>query len=268
VETFRPRRKWLALTALAIAASGCKAEPEEETTGGDPDPDDRASLVHSFGTYELAPLEESEPCIQWTLGNEQPLYVNAVTLVNQGGFHHSNWFTVPEDYNPGPDGIRDCSFHELEAAVEGTVLFAQSTQSRFDEQRLPEGVVVKIPPHHKLMAGGHLLNLADAPYPTELRMTLEIIHPRDVQTIVAPFRLSYRDLDMPALTESRFTGDCDFASFYEREAGRPLDLRLYYVTPHYHLLGWRPGDLSLEHAMDVLGQRLASGPSSPYQLPV
>jgi hypothetical protein len=34
------------------------------------------------------------------------------------------------------------------------------------------------------------------------------------------------------------------------------------------LLGWRPGDLSLEHAMDVLGQRLASGPSSPYQLPV
>jgi hypothetical protein len=194
-------------------------------------------MVHSFGVHELAPLQETQPCIQWTLNNEEALYVNAVTLVNQGGLHHSNWFTLPEDVYPGPDGIRDCTFHELEAAVEGTVLFAQSTQSRFDEQRLPENVVVKIPPHHKLMAGGHFLNLADAPFSTELRMTLEIIHPRDVETIVAPFRLSYRDLDMPALTESRFTGTCDFASFYEREAGRPLDLRLFYVTPHYHYLG-------------------------------
>src|SRR5690606_38524358 len=138
-----------------------------------------------------------------------------------------------EDVYPGPDGFFNCSergFHELESAVAGTVLFAQSTQSRFDEQVLPEGVVIKIPARHKLVAGGHLLNLADAPYATELRMALDIIHPRDVETIVAPFRLSYFDLDIPAASEAHFSASCDFASFYEGQTGGPFDMKLYYVT--------------------------------------
>jgi hypothetical protein len=236
----------LAIAAVAvIAVSGaCKQETgdgaEAAGTTGDMAPDDRAAIVHSFGVYELAPLEEAQPCIQWTLDNEQPIYVNTVTLVNQGGFHHSNWFTVPEDVYAGPDGFFNCAergFHELESAVAGTVLFAQSTQSRYDQQQLPEGVVIKIPPRHKLVAGGHLLNLADAPFETELRMTLDLIHPRDVDVIVAPFRLSYFDLDIPALGESHFSGSCDFDSFYQQETGGPLDMKLYYVTPHYHYLG-------------------------------
>ena len=228
----------------SVMLGGCKDDVAddaagEETTGAEA-PTDRAAVVHSFGTYELQPLEEIEPCIQWTLNNEQPIYVNTVTLVNSGGYHHSNWFVVPEDVYPGPDGFFECGsrgFHELESAVAGTVLFAQSTQSRFDQQELPEGVVIKIPARHKLIAGGHLLNLADAPYETELRMTLDIIHPRDVRTIVAPFRLTYFGLDIPPLQQSRFSGNCDIGSFYQQETGQPIDLKLYYVTPHYHYLG-------------------------------
>ena len=43
----------------------------------------------------LAPLEETSPCLQWTLNNDAPIYVQNVRLTNDGGSHHSNWFAVP-----------------------------------------------------------------------------------------------------------------------------------------------------------------------------
>jgi hypothetical protein len=213
---------------------------ESSSSTGEPVPTDTATIVHSFGIVELAPHEETEPCVQWTLDNDQSLWAQTVRLTNDGASHHSNWFIVPENAFPGPDGYFDCGergFSEIEAAVQGTVLFAQSTQSRFDEQALPDGVVVKIPPRHKVVAGTHFLNLADAPYSTELRMAFDLIHPKDVTVVTAPFRFSYTDLQIPPMRQSRFSGDCDLASTYEGSAGKPLDLKLYYVTPHYHYLG-------------------------------
>ncbi len=219
-------------------------EIQTETTGdttdtGDLDPD-HAQVVHSFGKYTLAPHEEVEPCIQWTLDNDKALYVNTVTLSNDGGFHHSNWYVVPEDLFPGPDGFFTCNergFSDFDAAVNGSVLFAQSTQSQFEQQPLPEGVVIKIPPRHKIMAGAHLLSLSSAQTAPELRMSLDIIHPRLVETVAAAFRLTYRDLLIPAQTESRYTGHCDFHLHYESLAGHPIDIQLYYLLPHYHYLG-------------------------------
>ena len=188
------RNAWRLTLALGISACGSDgggANTTESGTGGETEtetetdalPDDRATVVHSFGAFELGPLEEAQPCLQWTIENEESLYVQTVRLVNDGGSHHSNWFVVPEDQFVGEDGYFDCNsrgFDELSAAVAGTVLFAQSTQSRLDEQTLPEGVVIKIPPRHKLLAGGHFLNLSDSPTATEMRVSLDIIHPRDV----------------------------------------------------------------------------------------
>jgi hypothetical protein len=237
------------LAATACGSAGDDPSAGESDTGSttmdtetdtDAVPDDRATVVHSFGVLELGPLEETQPCLQWTVGNEQAIYVQTVRLVNDGASHHSNWFVVPEDQFAGADGFFECNtrgFDELSAAVAGTVLFAQSTQSRLDEQTLPDGVVIKIPPHHKLLAGGHFLNLSDSDVVTEMRVSLDIIHPRDVSVIAAPFRLSYQDLDIPAFSEARFSGDCDLAPLYEDQAGKPLDLKLYYVTPHFHYLG-------------------------------
>jgi hypothetical protein len=243
----RTALRWtLLLGVTSCGSEGGAANTNESGTGGETEtetdamPDDRATVVHSFGVFELAPLEEAQPCLQWTIGNEASLYVQTVRLVNDGGSHHSNWFVVPEDTFVGEDGYFDCNsrgFDELSAAVAGTVLFAQSTQSRLDEQQLPEGVVIKIPPRHKLLAGGHFLNLSDSPSVTEMRMSLDIVHPREVEIIAAPFRLSYQDLDIPPFSEARFSGDCDFATLYEEQAGKPLDLKLYYVTPHFHYLG-------------------------------
>ncbi len=238
-------------TTTEMPSSSDSDEPQTDTdlttdsdsdtdTDTDGEPDNQAQVIHSFGEYELAAHEEVQPCVQWTLHNEKPIYINTVTLVNDGAFHHSNWFVVPEDKFTGPDGFYNCGergFTELEAAVSGSVLFAQSTQSKFEEQPLPEGVVIKVPPHHKVVAGTHLLNLSAAPFHTELRMTLDIIHPREVEVVASAFRLTYSDLDIPAQSESRFTGECAFDLHYESLTGHPLDLKLYYALPHYHYLG-------------------------------
>jgi len=199
-----------------------------------------ATLVHSYGTYKMAPYVESEPCVQWTLRNEKAIYVNAVTLVNDGGFHHSNWFAVPEEAFAGEDGYFDCSdrdYVELTAAIQGTVLFAQSTQSREELMSLPTGAVIKIPPGHKIIARTHVLNIGSAELDSELRMAIDLVHPRDVDAVLAPMHLDYHDLDIPAGKHSRFTGNCSFAAAYEKASKNPLDVKLYYVLPHYHYLG-------------------------------
>lgn len=223
------------------ATGGSETDAETETdTDTDGMPLDQASVIHSFGEYALEAHEEVQPCVQWTLHNEKPIYINTVTLANDGAFHHSNWFVIPEDTFPGEDGYYKCSdrnFTELGAALAGSVLFAQSTQSKFEQQPLPEGVVIKVPPRHKVVSSTHMLNLSSAPFATELRMTLDIIHPRTVEVIAAAFRLTYSDLDIPAQSESRFTGECAFDLHYESATGQPLDIKLYYALPHYHYLG-------------------------------
>jgi hypothetical protein len=200
----------------------------------------RAEVVHSFGEMTLEPGQESTPCGQWTLNNEEPIYINTVTAGNDGGWHHSNWFAVPESYASGEDGYFDCDergFGEIAAAVNGTVLFAQSTQAREERQDLPDGVVIKIPPNYKIVGGLHLLNTSTRELKTDFRMKFDIIHPADVETVVTPFRLSYLDLDIPPNGESRFTGECNFAEKYEQTVNEPFDMKLYWALPHYHELG-------------------------------
>ncbi len=199
-----------------------------------------ALIVHSFGEVNLAAYKERFRCATWTIGNEEALYVNTVHLSNDGGFHHSNWFIVPDDLFPGDDGYFKCSdrgYTETIGVISGSVLFAQSTQSRYETQALPEGVVVKIPPRHKVIAEAHLLNGSSEPLASELRMGFDLVHPADVDVVVSPFRLNYVDLDIPAKKKSSNQATCSFAAPYEDFSGHPLDLKLYYGLPHYHYLG-------------------------------
>ena len=227
---------------LVLADTAEDASTDGADGGGDVAvvPPQIATLSHSFGAFTVGAYGEAQPCVAWTLENEQPLYVEAVTLANDGGFHHSNWFVVPEDSFPSPDGFFNCkdsNFAEISAAIEGTVIFAQSTQSLPETQRLPPGVVVKIPPRHKIVGSAHVLNLSSDPLNSGLRMALEIIHPKDVKDITAPFRLTYYDLHVDPKSEQRFGSDCDFAKAFETGGGAPLDLKIYWVLPHYHYLG-------------------------------
>jgi hypothetical protein len=222
-----------------------------------------ARLTHNFGDLTLASHQEiASQCVSWTLNNDEPLYVSKITLSNGGGYHHSNWFVVPEDLYPGPDGFFRCSergFDELTSAVNGTVIFAQSTQSLAEDQKFAPGAAIKIPPRHKVVAGVHALNLQNRAHTTFLRMSLGLVHPRDVEVILAPFRLTYLPLDIPPEGESHFTIDCDLAGPFEGVAKRPFDLKLYWVLPHYHELGnyfrvevmGGPADGQLIHSLDT-----------------
>lgn len=257
-----PRSIALSLSCIALACqapsspgqdeddpTGSETSTAEDETGGDGDGDgdgdgeetELVSVTHDFGEFVLSPYQEINNCVQWTVDNDEALYVQSVTLSNLGYFHHSNWFVVPEDLYEGPDGFFKCSdrgFDEVGAAIAGTVLFAQSTQSFVEQQRTRDGAVIKIPPRHKVVAGTHLLNVGPAEVSTQLFMTLGLVHPLDVEVILTPFRLSYLDLDIPALSKSHFTGICnDLGERYKNATGNPIDIKLHYVLPHFHYLG-------------------------------
>ena len=215
----------------AVADSGVQAD------AGPIDDPDRATLTHSFGTIGLRPNEELTPCISWTLDNDQSIYVETVTLSNGGWFHHSNWFVVPESLYPGEDGLWNCSergFSEVFAALAGTVLFAQSTQAQVESQSLGERVVIKVPPRHKVVGSLHLLNQTPRVQSSQLVLSLDILHPKRVDTVVAPFRLLYGDLRIAPRAESRFSAECDFAA---TSTTGTFDVTLHYLLPHYHELG-------------------------------
>ncbi len=235
-------------SGAADTASPSDVPPEAADIGADTSvdtgppkpPPETFSLTHDFGERTLKGYQESSPCVAWSLKNEQAVYVNGVALANDGMFHHSNWFVVPEATYPGPDGFFKCgdrNFQEIGAAISGTVIFAQSTQSRFEEQRLPPGVVVKVPPGHKVVSQVHLLNLSGEEVTTSLRMTLDLIHPRDVVDITTPFRLTYFDLELMPDAQTNHRGECNFQDVYKEQAGVDLDLKVYWVLPHYHYLG-------------------------------
>ncbi len=217
------------------------------TSGPDLPPDDpgddRFWITHAFGPTTLDPWEDDAAlCVSWTVDNALPLYAQAVLASNEGGFHHSNWFIVPEDAYEGPDGYWPCAergYSEIDASTKGgTVLFAQSTQSYVEEQRLTPGAVIKLPAHSRIVAGLHTLNASPRQEESQLWISLEPLHPADVTAVVAPLSMQYHDLHIPPMTEARFTADCDLATPYALATlGDPLWLRLHYILPHYHYLG-------------------------------
>lgn len=195
----------------------------------------------TFGPFDLDPGEEMfGDCVSASLGNTEPIYVNAVDLVTQSGFHHSNWFWVPEATFPGPDGVWNCdsrSYDEVVAGGAGAVLFAQSTQSVTERQQFPEGIAIPIPPHSKIVSGIHLLNASDEPLATSLELTITPIAPEQVVTKLTTMALMYRPLALPPNRKSEVSVECDIAATYQRLVGAPIDFNLFYALPHYHSLG-------------------------------
>ncbi len=206
---------------------------------GSPDPD--APRLLPFGPFEVAPLEERENvCVQISLDNAEPMFVNAVELTTGPGFHHSNWFFVPDHVFAGPDGVWPCeerNFNEPVAAIFGGVLFAQSTQTTTELQQFPAGVAIKLPPKAKLIANVHLLNPGDQTL--TLRPTIEVtpIPEREVTTLLSGVSFETKALALPPNMRSKFTVECDLAERHNFIFGRDPDFALYYALAHYHALG-------------------------------
>lgn len=229
--------------ALVASIGGCKkSEPEPA-----PDGQQIGTVSYSFGPFTIAPSQEvSDQCIQITLHNDAPIYVNQVELTTGPGFHHSNWFYVPEnkfvDVNTGDNSdttfkCDDRNYTEPAAALFGGVLFAQSTQAPHEVQGFPAGVAIKIPPHSKLFAQIHLLNTGDAPLDLAPTVALTSLAADQVTTLLAAVSFENQALALPPNSSSRFTIDCDLATKHQELLGTPPNFKLYYGLGHYHALG-------------------------------
>ncbi|MDX2087729.1 MAG: hypothetical protein SFX73_07760 [Kofleriaceae bacterium] len=219
--------------ALVGLVSACSS------SGASVDPS--APIELPFGPYTIEPGEEvDDQCVQISLHNEDYLFVNSVELATGPGFHHSNWLYVPEHVFAGEDGTYTCDdrgFDQAVAAIFGGVLFAQSTQVAHEVQTFPPGVVIKIPPHSKLVSTIHLLNPTDGALSLAPAMTLAPIAEADVTTELAGISFLNQALALPASMHSKFTLECDIGERHRYIFGRDPDFNIYYALAHYHDLG-------------------------------
>lgn len=224
-------RTTIAALLVTGACAGDTAAPSDPT----------AEQTFEFGPYALSPGEEvNKTCVQISLHNEDTLYVNSVELTTGPGFHHSNWFFVPETTFAGDDGSWNCAdrnFNEPAAAVFGGVLFAQSTQAPHEVQQFPAGVALKIPPHSKIVSQIHLLNPTDAPLAVNPRIAIKPILAAEVTTLLAGISFEDQALGLPPHMQSRFSTECEIGAKHQQVLGRAPDFKIYYALAHYHDLG-------------------------------
>lgn len=204
-------------------------------------PDPFEARVLPFGPFEVGPGEEvTTQCVQITLHNEQDLFINSVELATGPGFHHSNWFYIPENTFRGEDGTYTCTdrdFSEPVAALFGGVLFAQSTQNERERQQFPEGVIIRVPARSKLVTQIHLLNSSEQVQHLEPVITLTPIAETSVTTTLSAISFQNHALALPPNMQSKFTVECDLAPQHETMLGGPPDFKIYYGLGHYHDLG-------------------------------
>ncbi len=226
-------------------------------TGGSGGEPINATLKHTYDPIDIdAGQEVTNICQTWVLNNDEPLYVRKVRQTNEGGWHHSNWFFVPEEAYPpdyeveGPDATlggtwtcRDRSFREYLAAAAGGVFFAQSTQALEELQAFPDGSALEIPPHSVIVGSVHLLNISAAPMASAITMEVETVPADDVAVRLTPYSFAIGDLKIPpavdgVATESRTAMTCDLReAFQEYLQEDVVDYNVYYVLGHYHRWG-------------------------------
>ncbi|HVV87857.1 MAG TPA: hypothetical protein VHE35_32680 [Kofleriaceae bacterium] len=288
----------LSLGALALVPA-CGGGDDGSGGACDPNTED-CTIERDLSTLTIpAGHEDEDTCQSWTLNNPTELWINGVTERNDGAYHHANWFFVPDDMFALPDGTWSCSdnnFSELNAAVIGGYLFALSTQSASEDQELPTGSAIRIPPYSRIIGSSHLLNASGDDITTTMHLQLHTIPPAEVKAKMAPARIQYHDLSLDPMAKSSFTTECLFDQAYQTQLGRPMQYELHYALSHYHGLGAyarleiaggpHDGQLLMEHdgfgenfgvafeppidlaALGARGVRFTCGFDNPRQVPV
>jgi hypothetical protein len=123
--------------------------------------------------------------------------------------------------------------------VVGGVLYAQSTQARREVQKFPDGVAVRIAPYSKVISAVHTLNVTQAEVSGHIRLSIYTIPTDTVSVKLAPFHLTYNELDIPPRSKARFSGTCELASHYQKAGSAGFDAKIYWILPHTHALGSR-----------------------------
>ncbi len=262
----------LSRIALFVLCAACGAD------------DPNAPKTFTFGPYPLEPRQEiTDQCVSISLDNDEPIYINQVELTTGPGFHHSNWFWVPQNQFAGPDGTWSCNerhYSEAAAGLFGAVVFAQSTQALHEIQAFPAGAATKIPPHAKLVAGLHLLNATDGVLSPKIELTLTPIPLREVTAELHGLAFENMSIQIPPHAKSRFTIECDLSKGQSIDGGTferpPPTFKIYHVLAHYHELGsgltfeaLRDSDGGAEMMFETstrIGDGLASVLDPPFDL--
>jgi hypothetical protein len=190
------------------------------------------SLSHTFDPVAIAAGSEiTDLCESWTLNNDSPILVNQVVESNRGYFHHSNWIWVPDTLYTGADGNWNCAdrgFQQVSAALAGGVFFAQSTQSKTDTQGFAPGVAFEMPAHVRIIGNAHLLNASAANRATNMNFDVYSIPQADLRVRLQPMAFTNVSLDIApnGITDARM-----------KCAVPQPDFGIYYVLPHFHVLG-------------------------------
>jgi hypothetical protein len=223
-----------ALVLVVLVVAGCGNDPCDPNT-------ETCTFEADVSTLTIAGgVEDEDTCQSWTLNNPTELWVTSIAQSNDGAYHHANWFFVPDDQYKLPDGTWACGanhFEELVAALQGGYLFALSTQSHNEQQTLPTGSAIRIPPYSRIIGSSHLLNTSDEPVTTTMHLAITTTPPSQVVAKLAPARISYHDLHISPSAHSAFTTECNLAAAYDGVWHKPLAYKLYYVLSHYHQLG-------------------------------
>ena len=241
------------LLALALTACGSsQAAPGGGTAGGGGDRSPgtgggggvdgvefNATWSHKFPpVFVEAGTERDYDCQSWTLGNEEALYVTGVRQENDGAWHHSNWFYVPEDMFGEAEtwDCRDEDFDSVAAAISGGVIFAQSTQNLGETFRFPERSAVVVPPRSKIIGALHLANISAADIDTTITMEFETAEAEEIDVALQPLSYLIYSVDIPAQQESRWRMTCPMENAYKNLA-EDQRFGIYYALGHYHSWG-------------------------------
>jgi hypothetical protein len=197
-------------------------------------------VSNDFAEFTVQSGEEVlDLCQSWTLNNAEQIWVNAVEMKQDAASHHSNWTFVPDNLYVGPDGVWPCKdrdYRQLNAALSGGVLYAQSTQAAKEVQKFPAGVALRIPPYARVIGDVHLLNASAASNTGHVRLSLYTLSAADVAVKLVPFHLTYKGLNIPPRATSRFTGACAVG---EQFPNATLAMKVHYILPHTHAMASR-----------------------------
>jgi hypothetical protein len=217
-------------SGVAGGAAGTIGMPEAGAMAAIAPPD----LSHTFERLVVAPqAEEQGLCQSWTLGNAEPLWIHRIDAKNDGGLHHSNWIWVPDSMYPGDDGTWKCTernFDQIIAGAFGGVLFAQSTQSVSDSQEFPDGAAFLVPANARVIGDVHTLNTTDTAIETQVHFDLYTLPESEVTIRLQPMAYTNLALDIAPMMETHARMQCQTPQ---------ADFDVYYVLPHFHVLGQR-----------------------------
>ena len=193
--------------------------------------DFEATLEHTFEPITVESGTDDYWCQSWTLDNDEPLYVNKVRQRNDGSWHHSNWYFLPEG-SFGEDGTWRCGdreFTQARAVVIGGAIFAQSTQAFEETQAFPPETVIVVPPRSMIIGDVHLFNASAAPVETALTMGLLALEEEDVSVRLREVSFALNDIAIDPQRRSRWAQTCDLDGLvgdsFLRSTGMPLASR-------------------------------------------